>query len=120
MGSMTFGTRHSKKGKQHSSGAYSRDARADTQGLSRKLRKYKGGVVFQGNQVMDQTATYAETQEAGSSALSMSASKVSGAVATSPGFVGGNRTRRMHTTRQNSKGNDMLPSDRPLVAGMEA
>lgn len=43
--------------------------------LEPSFRKYKGRVVPQGDQVTDQTATYAALQEMGSSASLMSASK---------------------------------------------
>ena len=50
--------------------------------------KYKGRVVFQGNQVSDHTATMAVFQDIGSSACLLTASKIVDTVAAAPGNYG--------------------------------
>jgi len=52
------------------------------------LSKYKGRVVFQGNNATDQTATMAAFSDIGSSACLLSASKMADVVAIAPGNSG--------------------------------
>ena len=68
--------------------------------------KYKGRVVFQGNQVTDQTATMASFQEIGSSACLLTASKIADVIACEPGNGGEQSDAPQAYTQAELKGNE--------------
>lgn len=74
--------------------------------LEPQFRKCRRGVISQGKQVTDQTATYAAFQELGRSALLKSASKVLDMVATSRGFAGERSDASQACMRTELKGDD--------------